>query len=303
MVLPNLLLLNERLFHQHGNRNFARLFRSMLQHSGVRHRTVILPSRQQLRDVLPVQVAPGRFVLFQSGNISENRRRVFSSMRQTGITEEFTRIFPESDIAVSQMRLVGTQISMNDDTALVSDKVLWDNRNHKSLQIIEALEQLLERRVLIVPSMHSDDSGTLAGFLRLAPDGSVLIQDSPLLDKNFRRRLESQFHRMQLPTHLLPKPYPDAAQRHATGYLGFLEIGKTFYFPIYGNHAADEKALGIMARLYPESACTILNPKPFGGYSGWVFLQTWTAEVDQLPSRAEQESAGKPAKAAEASFN
>jgi hypothetical protein len=294
---PNLLLISERLFHQHGNRNFAKLFRNMLQMSDVRHRMVMLPGQQQLRDVLPVQVAGGRFVLFQSGGISE-RRRFFSAQRQTSIAEEFLRIFPDADIVLSQLRLEGTQISLNADTALVSDKVLWDNRNYKSLQIIEDLEQLLERRVLIVPSLHSDDSGSLAGFMRIAPNGTVLIQDSPLLEKGFRRRLESQFRRQHLLTNLLPNPYPQSSKKHPSGYLGYLELGQSVYYPIFGNNEADVKAVETMALLYPDAGCVLLNPKPFGGYNGWVFLQTWSAEVDQQASRASDEAYGKPARAA-----
>ena len=293
MFPPNLLLLNQRLMHQHGSRNFARLFRNMLQQDGIRHRMVLLPVQQQMRDVMPVQIAPGRFVLFRSGSFSE-KRRLFSAVRQAGVAGEFERIFPEAEVEVSSLRLEGTQISMQDGLALVSDKVLWDNRNRKSMQIIDSLEQALERKVVIVPSLHSEDTGSLAGYLRMGPERTVLIQDSVDLDTAFRRRLESQFKRLQLSTVVLPNPQAQARRRHPAAYAGYLEFGETIYFPIFGNDDTDGTALEKMAQLYPESACTLLNPSPFGGYNGWLFLQTWAAEVDQLPSRAEHEAAGKP---------
>lgn len=298
MFPPNLLLLNERLMHQHGSRNFARLFRNKLQQDGIRHRMVLLPAHQQMRDVMPVQIAPGRFVLFRSGSYSE-KRRLFSAVRQAGMAGEFERIFPEVEVAASSLRLEGTQISMYDGIALVSDKVLWDNRNRKSMQIIDQLEHLLERRVVIVPSLHSDDTGSLAGFLRMGPDQKVLIQDSVALDTAFRRRLEGQFRRLKLTPIVLPDPLPRAQRRHPAGYIGYLEFGPAIYFPIFGNDQTDGMALEWMAKLYPESECMLLNPTPFGGYNGWVFLQTWAAEVDQLPSRAAHEATGKPARAAE----
>lgn len=297
MFPPNLLLLNERLMHQHGSRNFARLFRNMLQQNGIRHRMVLLPAQQQMRDVMPVQIAPGRFVLFRSGSFSE-KRRLFSAVRQAGMAGEFERIFPDVEVEVSSIRLEGTQISMHDGIALVSDKVLWDNRNRKSMEIIVGLEQLLERRIIIVPSLHSDDTGSLAGFLRMGPEQTVLIQESVALDTAFRRRLESQFKRLKLSSVLLPDPQPLAQRRHPCGYIGYLQFGPAIYFPIFGNEKTDARAIEWMAKLYPESDCTLLNPSPFGGYNGWVFLQTWAAEVDQLPSRAEHEAAGKPTHAA-----
>lgn len=298
MFPPNLLLLNERLMHQHGSRNFARLFRNMLQQNGIRHRLVFLPVQQQMRDVMPIQIAPGRFIVFQSGSFSE-KRRFFSAARQAGLAGEFERIFPDAEVEVSSLRLEGTQISMQDGIALVSDKVLWDNRNRKSMQIIDSLEQALERKVVIVPSLHSEDTGSLAGYLRMGPERTVLIQDSVDLDMAFRRRLESQFKRLQLSTLVLPNPQPQARRRHPTAYAGYLEFGETIYFPIFGNESTDGAILELMAQLYPESTCTLLNPGPFGGYNGWVFLQTWTAEVNQTPSRAAHEAVGRPTRAAQ----
>lgn len=298
MFSPRLLLLNENLFHQHGSRNFARLFRNLLQQISIRHRTVLLPGGQQMRDVMPVQLAPGRFVLFRSGSFSE-KHRLFSAVRQAGMAGEFERIFPEVALEISSIRLEGSQVSLQEDLALVSDKVIWDNRDRKYAHLIDGLETLLGRRVVFVPSLHSDDSGSLAGYIRLGPDRTILIQDSVALEKTFLKNLENIFSKLQLSTIVLPNPLPRSQRRHPAGYLGYLEFGPSIFFPVFGNDTSDGRALQWMAQLFPERECVLLNPSPFGGYDGWVFLQTWAAEVDQSPCRAAHEANGKPTRAAE----
>ena len=145
-------------------------------------------------------------------------------------------IAPRFDLPVvySDINLDGGNIvfSPSRETAIVSDRVLLENPEVPPDRLQERLEQLLETRILLIPSLKSDMTGHADGMVRFVDETTVIGNDFPAkngLEQRIRHTLER--HRLTV----LDFPYRSAQGGSAAGcYLNYLETEHCIFLPVFG---------------------------------------------------------------------
>ena len=183
-----------------------------------------------LRDFMPVKTKSGKYVLFRY----EPSYLDGSPELRTDFRKEIAPSLSLENLVCSDINLDGGNIvfSPSKETAVISDRIFMENWNYSSAELVQELEQLLEARVIIIPSLRSDMTGHADGMVRFVNENTVIGNASrSLFGLEAHIKLALRNHGIEV----IDFPYLDSKGDSAVGcYLNFLETEQAIFLPVFG---------------------------------------------------------------------
>ncbi|HBN39127.1 MAG TPA: hypothetical protein DD404_06325 [Ruminococcaceae bacterium] len=189
-----------------------------------------------LRDFMPVKTKSGKYVSFQ---YEPNYLKDCPELR-TDFRKEIASQIKLESLVYSDINLDGGNIifSLSKETAIISDRIFIENRDYSSAELVRELEQLLEARVIIIPSLRSDMTGHTDGMIRFVDENTAVGNASRSLfglEAHIKTTLRN--HGIEV----IDFPYFDSKGDSAVGcYLNFLETEQTIFLPVFGVNMDNE---------------------------------------------------------------
>ena len=123
-----------------------------------------------LRDFMPVKTKSGKYISFR---YEPRYLKDYPELR-TDFRREIAPSLSLENLVYSDINLDGGNIvfSPSRETAVISDRIFMENRNYSSAELVQELEQLLEARVIIIPSLRSDMTGHADGMVRFVNENT-----------------------------------------------------------------------------------------------------------------------------------
>ncbi len=183
-----------------------------------------------LRDFMPVKTKSEKHVSFR---YEPSYLKDYPELR-TDFRKEIAPSLSFENLVYSDINLDGGNIvfSPSKETTIISDRIFMENFNYSSAELVRELEQLLEARVIIIPSLHSDITGHADGMMRFINDNTAVVNDTPY-QNGLEQRISKKLKEHRINT--IPFPYFDSPKNSAVGcYLNFLETEQTIFLPVFG---------------------------------------------------------------------
>lgn len=220
------------------NHSAERLFAALNSH-GVQYSFLENTRDIWVRDFMPVRTKSGKYVSFRydPSYLTSKYAHLKTNFR-TGIAP----LIPLENLVYSDINLDGGNIvfSPSRKTAVISDRIFTENRDYSTAELVRELEQLLEARVIIIPSLRCDMTGHADGMVRFIGETAAVGNYSGSaygVEANIRATLRA--HGIEV----YDFPYFDSKGDSAVGcYLNFLETEQCLFLPVFGVEA-DKKAI------------------------------------------------------------
>lgn len=183
-----------------------------------------------LRDFMPVRIKSGKYVSFRY----EPSYLEKDSKLRTDFWEEIAPSLSLENIVYSDINLDGGNVvfSPSREKAVISDRIFMENWEYSSAELVQKLEQLLEAKVVIIPSLRSDMTGHADGMVRFVDENTVVGNRT-----GYRYGLEMRIN-VTLRNHgieVCDFPYFESKGDSAIGcYLNFLETEQHLFLPVFG---------------------------------------------------------------------
>lgn len=183
-----------------------------------------------MRDFMPVKMKSGKYVSFR---YEPSYLKDYPELR-TDFRKEIAPQIKLVNLVYSDIDLDGGNIvfSPSRETAVISDRIFMENWNYSSAELVQELEQLLEARVIIIPSLRSDMTGHADGMIRFVDENTAVGNASRSLfglEAHIKTTLRN--HGIEV----IDFPYFDSKGDSAVGcYLNFLETEQTIFLPVFG---------------------------------------------------------------------
>lgn len=183
-----------------------------------------------LRDFMPVKTRSGKYVSFryEPGYLKDNPEL------RTDYRREIAPLLSLENLIYSDINLDGGNVvfSPSRETAVISDRIFMENRDHSSAELVQELEQLLEARVIIIPSLRSDMTGHADGMARFIDENTAVGNASRSL-YGLEAHIKSAMRSRGI--EVCDFPYFDSKGSSAIGcYLNFLETENAIFLPVFG---------------------------------------------------------------------
>ena len=201
-----------------------------------------------LRDFMPVKTKSGKYISFRY----EPSYLDDDPNLKTDFCKDISEKLSLKNIVYSAINLDGGNIvfSPSRETAIISDRIFMENRDYSSAELVQELEQLLEARVIIIPSLRSDMTGHSDGMMRFIDDNTAVVNDTPY-QNGLEQRISKKLKEHRINT--IPFPYFDSPKNSAVGcYLNFLETEQTIFLPIFGDDM-DSKAIDTAKNIFNKT--------------------------------------------------
>lgn len=247
MLYFSALIREEPIYKPTADRLFA-----ALEFAGVEYQLVNGTHDIWLRDFMPVQTRSGRWISFR---YEPSYLDGYSELR-TDFRRDIAA-YLNLPVVYSDINLDGGNIvfSPSRRIVIVSDRILLENPEIPTDHLLEQLEQLLEARILLIPSLKSDRTGHADGMVRFVDETIVIGNSVPArngLEQRIQRTLES--HGLTV----LDFPYWDAPGDSAVGcYLNYLETENCVFLPVFGLKQ-DHTAIDAAKRIFSKPVVPVL---------------------------------------------
>lgn len=222
-----------------------------------------------VRDFMPIRTKSGKYISFRY----EPSYLDDTPELRTDYLEEIAMQFSLGNLVYSDINLDGGNIvfSPSKETAIISDRVFTENQECSSDELVQKLEQLLEARVIIIPSLRSDMTGHADGMVRFVNENTAVGNYSDSLyglEANIRTTLHSNG------IEVYDFPYFDSKGDSAVGcYLNFLETEQYLFLSVFGV-GTDKKAIGTANNIFKKSIVTV-NINEIARYGGVLNCISW----------------------------
>lgn len=183
-----------------------------------------------LRDFMPVKTKSEKHVSFR---YEPSYLKDYPELR-TDFRKEIAPLLSLENLVYSDINLDGGNIvfSPSRKTAVISDRIFMENFNYSSAELVQELEQLLEARVIIVPSLRSDMTGHADGMIRFV-DENTAVGNASLSLFGLEAHIKTTLRNYGI--EVIDFPYFDSKGDSAVGcYLNFLETEQTIFLPLFG---------------------------------------------------------------------
>lgn len=183
-----------------------------------------------LRDFMPTKTKSGKYVSFR---YEPSYLKDYLELR-TDFHKEIAPLLSLDKLVYSDINLDGGNIvfSPSRETAIISDRIFMENWDYSSAELVRELEQFLETRVIIIPSLRSDTTGHADGMIRFVDENTAVGNASRSLfglEAHIKTTLRN--HGIEV----IDFPYFDSKGDSAVGcYLNFLETEQTIFLPVFG---------------------------------------------------------------------
>lgn len=226
-----------------------------------------------MRDFMPVRTKSGKYISFRY----EPSYLADDPGQRTDFRREIAPHFSPEALVYSDINLDGGNVifSPSKETAIISDRVFRENTAYSRTNLVRELEQILEAKVIIIPSIIYDFTGHADGMVRFLDENTVLGNDTP-----YRNGLEKKIMRIlkENGINTIDFPYFSSTNKSAVGcYLNFLETDATVLLPIFDS-SMDEKALSLAAELFSKPIVPI-NLNEIAVEGGNIHCISWEYET------------------------
>ena len=222
-----------------------------------------------LRDFMPVKTKSGKYISFR---YAPSYLKDYPELR-TDFRKEIAPSLSLESLVYSDINLDGGNIifSPSRETAVISDRIFMENRNYSSAELVQELEQLLEARVIIIPSLRSDMTGHADGMVRFVDENTVIGNSSRSL---FGLEAHIKVALRNHGTEVIDFPYLDSKGDSAVGcYLNFLETDQTVFLPAFGVDM-DSKAIETAQNIF-NKAIVPININEIAEHGGVLNCISW----------------------------
>ena len=181
------------------------------------------------RDYMPVKTKSGKYVSFRY----EPSYLDGSPELRTDFRRDITPNFNIKNLVYSEINLDGGNavFSPSKETVVISDRVFSENLKYSSAELVQELENLLEARVIIIPSLRLDMTGHADGMVRFADENTV-VTNAPLSPYGFETKVKKSLQNYGF--NVIDFPYFDSKGDSAVGcYLNFLETKQAIFLPVF----------------------------------------------------------------------
>ncbi len=200
-----------------------------------------------LRDFMPSKLKSGKYISFRyepcylekSKNLRTNYRDIEAQI--------------PVKVAYSDINLDGGNVvfSPGREKAIISDRVFAENPEHTENEILSELENLLEAKIIIIPSLNKkfDMTGHADGMVRFVDENTVIGNDTGTkygLEYKIKKALGKEN------ITVIDFPYFESRGISAEGcYLNFLETEKHIFLPVFGV-PEDKEAIKAAERIFTK---------------------------------------------------
>lgn len=246
---------------------------SILDKHGIKHRFLEGTKDIWCRDYMPIQTDSNTFVQFRYEapylNQEPELRTIPAEVLQAnGFKPSFADII-----------LDGGNILRSSDKVIITKRVFKDNPTITNNDLINALEQNLNAKVLIIPDITTDETGHADGHIRFINDKTVLVNELTNEFKYWQQGFRKMIQQSGLDYIEMPwfEPKLKNEPLSALGiYVNYLEIGNLIIFPIFqipGNK--DQQALYTITKAYPNKTIEPININEIGLKGGLMNCISW----------------------------
>ena len=201
-----------------------------------------------LRDFMPVKTKSDKYISFryEPGYLKDNPEL------RTDFRAEIAPLLSLENLIYSDINLDGGNIVFSParETAVISDRIFDENWDHSSAELVQELEQLLEARVIIIPSLRSDMTGHADGMVRFIDENTAVGNASRSLyglEAHIKAAMRNHG------TEVYDFPYFDSKGGSAIGcYLNFLETESAIFLPVFGIDM-DKKAVDTANHIFNKT--------------------------------------------------
>lgn len=245
-----------------------RLFTGLTAH-GVPYQLLDNTCDIWLRDFMPVKTKSGKYVSFR---YEPSYLKDYPELH-TDFRKEITPLLSLENLVYSDINLDGGNIvfSSSRETAIISDRIFIENFNYSSAELVQELEQLLEARVIIIPSLRSDMTGHADGMIRFVDENTAVGNTSHSLfglEAHIKTTLRN--HGIEV----IDFPYFNSKGNSAVGcYLNFLETDQTVFLPAFGVDM-DSKAIETAQNIF-NKAIVPININEIAEHGGVLNCISW----------------------------
>lgn len=222
-----------------------------------------------LRDFMPVKTKSGKYISFR---YEPSYLKDYPELH-TDFRKEITPLLSLENLVYSDINLDGGNIvfSSSRETAIISDRIFIENFNYSSAELVQELEQLLEARVIIIPSLRSDMTGHADGMIRFVDENTAVGNASHSLfglEAHIKTTLRN--HGIEV----IDFPYFNSKGNSAVGcYLNFLETEQSIFLPVFGVDM-DSKAIDIAKNIFNKTIVPI-NVNEIAEQGGLLNCISW----------------------------
>lgn len=204
------------------------------------------PSPQHIwaRDYMPIQVSKEKFVRFNyspdylkdNPEYKPNTSAILSALGIQVI---------DSDIIVD-----GGNVISCGDKVIMTDKIFRENPHYQRNALINALSQLLEAEMILIPEDRYDEYGHADGMVRYMGNGNVLLNNYCDFDKTLRKKMLAALS----PHFNITELHYGSYTARSWAYINFLHVGQHIFIPML-----EDKLGGIafkqISAAYPQCDC------------------------------------------------
>lgn len=214
------------------------------------------------------------------------------------IDSEFSQFLGKLDVSVTKSDVVldgGNVVDNNKNKAVISERVLTDNKSKSKSALKNELENLLHSKVAFIPDPE-DTTGHSDGIVSFIEDDVLLIgdyNDSEYYDA-VEKAVKCEFPDLET----VRLPCPSGVPRGASGnskekgfttavgsYVNALVTNRAVYVPQFGNALCDAKALEIIKSLTSKTVVGIDTSK-LSHMGGSVRCMSWQIESSHFVAQA-----------------
>lgn len=248
-----------------------RLFTALTAH-GVQYKLLENTRDIWLRDFMPVKTKSGKYISFR---YEPSYLNDYPELR-TDFRKEIAPSLSLENLVYSDINLDGGNIvfSPSRKTAVISDRIFMENWNYSSAELVQELEQLLEARVIIIPSLRSDMTGHADGMVRFVDENTV-VTNAPPSPYGFETKVKKSLQNYGF--NAIDFPYFYSKGDSAVGcYLNFLETEQAIFLPVFGVDM-DSEAVETAKNIFNKTIIPV-NINEIAEYGGLLNCISWEFE-------------------------
>ena len=207
-----------------------------------------------VRDFMPVRTHSGRMIVFRyAPSYLADAPELRTDFRRD-IEPQLALTPLYSDIALDGGNAV---FSLSGKRVLISDRVFSENPEYPPAALVRELSELLEAKVIVLPSLKSDMTGHVDGMARFLNDRTVLC-NRPLSSCGFEQKVKRSVQDCGLDA--VDFPFVPTGRVSAVGcYLNYLETEQAVFLPVFGLKQ-DGEAVSAAERLFPKPVIPVMIP-------------------------------------------
>lgn len=180
----------------------------------------------------------------------------------------------------SQLIIDGGNVIRGEHFVIMTDKIFRENRTRDKKAIIEELETLFNKQLIIIPKDPSDYTGHADGMVRFYKNRTVLISRYGNDDWKLEGKIKVALRHSGIDWIEVPyNPYQNKSAHDATGlYINYLQVKNAIFIPTFGLKE-DEPASAFFAELFPAQTIVPIPANGIAKEGGVLNCISWNIQL------------------------